>query len=95
MKKRKKKAAEETRIVNIDEHLKVQEAIVRGPHGPKTVVLSVEDDVHMNEADAKKSKSLADEQNMHAKSEEITPSSLGEGTSSSSRNYQHSKQNPS
>ncbi|XP_027093402.1 protein TRACHEARY ELEMENT DIFFERENTIATION-RELATED 7A [Coffea arabica] len=95
LKKRKKKAVEETKIVNMDEHLKVQEAIVQGPHGQKTVVLSVEDDVHVNEVDYKKSKSLSDEQSMHAKSGEIAPSSLEEGRSSSSPGHHHSKQNPS
>lgn len=86
---------EETKIVNIDEHLKFKEAIVQGPHGPKTVVLSIEDDVHVNEVDSKKSKSLSDEQNMHAKSGEIAPGSLEEGSSSSSPSHHHSKQNPS
>ncbi|KAL3513790.1 hypothetical protein ACH5RR_026507 [Cinchona calisaya] len=96
LKKRKKKTVEEKKIINIDEHLKVKEAIVQGRHGQKTVVLSVEDDVHINEIDMKKSNSLSEEENLHAKSKEITPSSLEEGTSTSSPpSHQHSKQNPS
>ncbi|KAL3504287.1 hypothetical protein ACH5RR_034128 [Cinchona calisaya] len=54
---KKKTAVQETEIINIDEHLKVKEATVEGPRGPKTVVQSVEDDVHVNEIDIKNSKS--------------------------------------
>ncbi|CAI9115622.1 OLC1v1016576C1 [Oldenlandia corymbosa var. corymbosa] len=101
LKKKKKKSVEKTEIIDIDEHLKVKEAIVQGPHGTKTVVLSVDDDVHINEMDIikEKTKSLSGEQQqkMHAiaKNEEITPSDLEEGTASSSglNPNHHSKQN--
>ncbi|KAJ4838049.1 hypothetical protein Tsubulata_029671 [Turnera subulata] len=49
MKKKKKKTTQETDIVRLDEHLKVKEAIVPGPHGPHAVVLEVEDDIHADE----------------------------------------------
>ncbi|WCJ43426.1 tracheary element differentiation-related 6 [Euphorbia peplus] len=45
--KKKKKRVDE--IVRIDEHLKVKEAIVEGPHGPQAVVLEIQDDVHVEE----------------------------------------------
>lgn len=41
---------EETEIIHIDEHRKIKEAIVEGPNGSlKTVVLSVDDDIHVTE----------------------------------------------
>ncbi|OVA06592.1 hypothetical protein BVC80_6729g4 [Macleaya cordata] len=48
--KRKKKMVQETEIINIDEHMKFQEAIVPGPHGKQAVLLSIEEDVHIQEA---------------------------------------------
>ncbi|KAL8110592.1 uncharacterized protein LOC141672984 [Apium graveolens] len=47
--KKKKKTVQETDIVKIDEHLTIKEAIIPGPHGPQTVILSVEDDIHIQE----------------------------------------------
>ncbi|KAM7253245.1 hypothetical protein ACFE04_025863 [Oxalis oulophora] len=49
-KKSKSEHVEEVGIVHVDEHKKVKEAIVNGPHGPKTVVLEMEDDIHIGEA---------------------------------------------
>ncbi|KAJ6954143.1 tumor necrosis factor ligand superfamily member 6-like [Populus alba x Populus x berolinensis] len=49
IKRKTKKTVEETDIVHVHEHLKVKEAIVEGPHGPKAVVLEVVDDVHIGE----------------------------------------------
>lgn len=55
IKKRKKKVVQETDIINIDEHLRVKEAIVPGPHGEHAVVLQlVDDDVHIQEEIIKK-----------------------------------------
>ncbi|MCE5167529.1 hypothetical protein HAX54_008451 [Datura stramonium] len=48
--KNKKKSTvivEEKEVKHIDDHLKIKEAIVEGPHGKlETVVLSVEEDLH-------------------------------------------------
>lgn len=42
---------QKTEAINADEqHLKVQEAIVPGPHGKQSVLLSMEEDVHFHEA---------------------------------------------
>ncbi|KAM7256856.1 hypothetical protein ACFE04_012597 [Oxalis oulophora] len=37
-------------ILHVDEHKKVKEGIIEGPHGMKTVVIEMEDDVHIGEA---------------------------------------------
>ncbi|MED6163210.1 hypothetical protein PIB30_077793 [Stylosanthes scabra] len=47
IKKWKKK--QETDIIHFDEHRHVTEAIVPGPFGEQVVVISVEDDVHIDE----------------------------------------------
>ncbi|EEF36238.1 protein TRACHEARY ELEMENT DIFFERENTIATION-RELATED 6 [Ricinus communis] len=47
--KKRKKRVQETDVIQVDEHLKVKEAIVEGPNGPQSVVLQIEDDVHVNE----------------------------------------------
>ncbi|KAM1793703.1 hypothetical protein ACFX11_034259 [Malus domestica] len=39
----------ETEIVNVNEHRKVKEDIVEGPHGSKAAVLTIDDDVHIDE----------------------------------------------
>ncbi|KAK8609102.1 hypothetical protein V6N13_025409 [Hibiscus sabdariffa] len=44
-----KKKVEETDLVHVDEHRKVKEAIVSGPHGPHAVIIGIEDDVHVTE----------------------------------------------
>ncbi|KAM1005562.1 hypothetical protein ACFX1T_002447 [Malus domestica] len=49
IKRRKKKTIQETNFIHIDKHRKMKEAIVEGPNGPQAVVLSVEDDVHVDE----------------------------------------------
>lgn len=36
-------------MVHIDEHKKITETIVPGPFGKPTVIISVEDDVHVDE----------------------------------------------
>jgi hypothetical protein len=49
IKRRKKKTVEETDIIHVDEQRKVKEAIIEGAHGPQAVILSIEDDVHIDE----------------------------------------------
>ncbi|KAF5725283.1 tumor necrosis factor ligand superfamily member 6 [Tripterygium wilfordii] len=49
IKKKKKNTIEEAELVHVDEHLKVKEAIVEGPHGAQAVVLEIDDDVHADE----------------------------------------------
>ncbi|XP_059629915.1 protein TRACHEARY ELEMENT DIFFERENTIATION-RELATED 6-like [Cornus florida] len=46
---KKKKTVQETDFIRTDEHLKIKEAIVHGPHGQDAVTLSIDDDVHVDE----------------------------------------------
>ncbi|KAK4340916.1 hypothetical protein RND71_039417 [Anisodus tanguticus] len=94
MKKKKKSTiiVEEKEVKHIDDHLKIKESIVEGPHGKlETVVLSVEEDLHKEDDIVRTKKELekAHHHNLlHAndKSSEITPSALeaGHGQSSTS-----------
>ncbi|XP_021760615.1 uncharacterized protein LOC110725443 [Chenopodium quinoa] len=43
-----RKNIHERKDVDVDEHLRVQEMIVRGPHGPKKVLVQVDDDVRVH-----------------------------------------------
>ncbi|KAK2980373.1 hypothetical protein RJ640_014546 [Escallonia rubra] len=49
LQKKKKKTRQETDIIKVDEHLKVHEVIIPGPHGAETVVLSIDEDIHIQE----------------------------------------------
>ncbi|CAA7024439.1 unnamed protein product [Microthlaspi erraticum] len=49
IKKRSKKNSEKSVAVRVDEHFKMKENIVEGPHGREAVVLSVEDDLHIED----------------------------------------------
>ncbi|KAI9077519.1 hypothetical protein K1719_040451 [Acacia pycnantha] len=59
IKRRKKKASQEMGMVHYDEHKKVKEEIVSGPFGQKVVVMTVEDDVHID-AEVKKKEKFGD-----------------------------------
>ncbi|CAK9145730.1 unnamed protein product [Ilex paraguariensis] len=83
---KKKKTIQETDIVRVDEHMRIKEAAVQGPHGAEAVVLSMEDDVHVEEEIRKNEKVGA---GTHAKSAEITPKALEEGESSSISGHKH------
>lgn len=48
-KKKKKKNVEETDLIHVDEHKKIKEQIVEGPHGVEAVALSTQDDIHVDE----------------------------------------------
>ncbi|KAF6154904.1 hypothetical protein GIB67_018341 [Kingdonia uniflora] len=83
--KKKRKIVQKTEILNVDEHLKVQEAIMPGPHGTETVILSVEEDIHIQEVIKKNEtvgqglhgRSVNGDEDLHAKSVEIGESSSG------------------
>ncbi|EXB40985.1 hypothetical protein L484_020720 [Morus notabilis] len=47
--KKKKRVDEKAEIINFDEHKKVQEAIVPGPNGEQVKILTIEEDVHIDE----------------------------------------------
>ncbi|KAK4429569.1 protein TRACHEARY ELEMENT DIFFERENTIATION-RELATED 6 [Sesamum alatum] len=81
IKKRKGKAVEETDIICTDKHRRVKEAIVEGPHGPETIVLSIEEDKHIEEEIVKNEK--VEGKNMHAKSGQTTVTDPVAGESSS------------
>jgi len=53
---KRKEKTQETDVMHIDEHIKGKETIVPGPFGQQAVVISVEDDVHVDES--KKSEKL-------------------------------------
>lgn len=78
---------QETDIVHVDEHLKVREEIVQGPHGSQAVVLSIEDDVHIDE-EIRKNERFG-EGGMHVKSAHNISSALEEGTSFSGSSHHH------
>ncbi|XP_059631658.1 protein TRACHEARY ELEMENT DIFFERENTIATION-RELATED 7A-like [Cornus florida] len=89
IKKRKKKTVQETDIIRADEHLKIKEAIVQGPHGQEAVVLSIDDDVHVDEV-IRKNEVFGE--GMHAKSAHYHPNlpiTLEEGPSPSSSSHHH------
>ncbi|GFQ02381.1 hypothetical protein PHJA_002382100 [Phtheirospermum japonicum] len=85
LRKRKKKTVEveeEIDIIRTDKHRRVKEAIVQGPHGPKTVILSVEEDKHVQKEIIKNEKKMEAEK-IDAKSGEITTADIETGESSS------------
>ncbi|KAF5197009.1 leucine-rich repeat extensin-like protein [Thalictrum thalictroides] len=49
IKKKRNKVVQKSEVINVDEHLKVHEAIAPGPHGTQAVVLTIEEDVHVQE----------------------------------------------
>ncbi|KAJ8541550.1 hypothetical protein K7X08_002366 [Anisodus acutangulus] len=85
--KKKKKSTiivETKEVKHTDDHLKIKEAIVEGPHGKlETVVLSVEEDLHEKDDIVRTKKELEEvhHHNSHANNNpsEITPSALEAG----------------
>ncbi|XP_017234150.1 protein TRACHEARY ELEMENT DIFFERENTIATION-RELATED 6 [Daucus carota subsp. sativus] len=63
--KYRKKASQEADNVRVDEHMKIKEDIVQGPRGTEVVMLTIEDDVHIEEEIRKNENFGA---GMHAKS---------------------------
>ncbi|TMW86325.1 hypothetical protein EJD97_021548 [Solanum chilense] len=81
--KKKKKSTmivEEKEVKHIDDHVKMKEAIVEGPHGKlETIVLSIEEDLHEKDDIIIRTKKELEEVNLlHAnnKSSQITTSAL-------------------
>ncbi|KAL8132892.1 protein TRACHEARY ELEMENT DIFFERENTIATION-RELATED 7A [Apium graveolens] len=77
--KYRKKASQEADNVRVDEHVKIKEDIVEGPHGTKAVVLTIEDDVHIEE-DIRKNEKFGE--GMNARSAvgiDVAESSSGSG----------------
>lgn len=75
--------------MKIDQHLKIKEAIIPGPHGPQTVILSVEDDIHIQE-DIRKNETSVGQGHSHIKSAAHHPQllNLEPSTSGSSPHHQ-------
>ncbi|GMN26127.1 hypothetical protein TIFTF001_040806 [Ficus carica] len=69
--KKRKKTVQETGIIHLDEHKNTREAVVVGPQGIDTMVLSVEDDIHID-GDIKKNEKVGE--GLHAKSVEVNAS---------------------
>ncbi|KAK8642764.1 hypothetical protein V6N13_012096 [Hibiscus sabdariffa] len=59
LKKKKKKEVQKAEKISIDEYVKVQEAIVPGPHGEQNTVLFIEEDMHIEE-EFKKNKKISE-----------------------------------
>ncbi|XP_073148431.1 uncharacterized protein [Henckelia pumila] len=85
MKKRKKTTIQETDIIRADEHLKIKEEIVEGPYGRQAIVLSIEDDKHVEEEIIKTEKFQSGKQ-MASKSKELD---IEGGESSSNASVLH------
>lgn len=81
---------QETDIIRTDEHLKIKEAIVEGPNGPQAIVLSIENDKHVEEEIIKTEKFQG--KKMAAKSRELDNDIEG-GESSSNASVLHNHQN--
>ncbi|KAJ6737335.1 hypothetical protein OIU85_019402 [Salix viminalis] len=86
IKKKKKKTVQKTEIIEFDEHTKVQEAVIPGPHGEKITVLNIEEDVHLVE-EIKKNEKLAERSHIKLAHDHPLDSDLA--TSSSQSIQQH------
>ncbi|GMP79695.1 hypothetical protein CsSME_00035140 [Camellia sinensis var. sinensis] len=86
-KKKKKEKVQETDIVHVHEHLKVKEAVVKGPRGTEAVTLAIDDDVDVDEEIRKEEKFKG----THAKlkSADDNPSAIEEGVSTSHSSQHH------
>ncbi|KAJ8762791.1 hypothetical protein K2173_022920 [Erythroxylum novogranatense] len=83
IKKKKKKPIHETELEHVDEHMKVKETIVRGPHGSQAVVLEIEEDVHVDEVVRKDEIEKVGEA-LHAKAEDRIAGAVHAASPSSS-----------
>jgi hypothetical protein len=80
---------QKTEIISIDENKKVQEAIIPGPHGEKVLVLSIEEDVHIEE-EIKKNEKVSE--GPHIKSAKDHPQAIETAASSSVSSHHHLEQ---
>ncbi|WVZ06796.1 hypothetical protein V8G54_020142 [Vigna mungo] len=65
---RRKKKMQRKKVIHFDEQKRVQETIVSGPFGQNTVVVTVEDNVHIDEEITKSEKVGHSVHGVHAKS---------------------------
>lgn len=72
-------------VIKIDEHVKVQEAVIPGPHGGQTVLL-IEEDVHIQE-DIKKTDILSG--SSHTKPSHHLPQSIDVAAFSTGSSHHH------
>lgn len=89
LKKKKKKSVQETEVLHVDEHLKMKEDIVKGPHGPEVVGLVIEDDVHVDGI-IKKNEEIG--KGLHKRTSESKSGGqlqVGASSSSSGSNHHH------
>ncbi|KAK3007258.1 hypothetical protein RJ639_016241 [Escallonia herrerae] len=86
LKKKKKKTRQETDIIKVDEHLKVHEVIIPGPHGAETVVLSIDEDIHIQE-EIKKNETVGKASHIVSAAEH--PQALGTVASTSGSGHHH------
>ncbi|XP_034675200.1 uncharacterized protein LOC117906323 [Vitis riparia] len=73
---KKKNMVQETEMVNVDEHLKVKEAMLAGPHGAQALALCMEDDKHIHE-EIKKNEKLGE--GLHGKAAKGITGAIGKG----------------
>nr|CAN62653.1 hypothetical protein VITISV_033269 [Vitis vinifera] len=73
---KKKNMVQETEMVNVDEHLKVKEAMLAGPHGAQALALCMEDDKHIHE-EIQKNEKLGE--GLHGKAAKGITGAIGKG----------------
>ena len=86
IKKKKKKTVQKTEILEFDEHAKVQEAIVAGPHGEKITVLSIEEDVHLVE-EIEKNEKLAEGSRIKSAHDRLLDSDIAASSCQSNQHH--------
>lgn len=86
--KKKKKMVRKAENVHIDEHRHVAERMVQGPNGTESVILSVEDDIHIEE-DIRKSELENFRKGLHLNSGNIAAGVVDAGEPSSSSGHHH------
>ncbi|KAL6311143.1 hypothetical protein AAG906_025692 [Vitis piasezkii] len=79
-----KKMVQETEIIDVDEHSKVKEGVIAGPHGEQVVLLTEEDDVHIQE-EIRKNEKIGE--GSHGKSAQGITGAIEKGGYSSISNH--------
>lgn len=89
LKRKKKKTVQETDMIHVDEHKKIKEQVGEGPHGKvETVVLSIEDDIHVDEV-IKKNETETFGKGFDAKSADAIEVSGGLSSTGSDHHHHH------